>query len=601
MVMDEPMKAMEQELGAGFQFGISMLWTCQAQMLGNSAFKMCSIIAGEHSSSPIVYIIDNGSSCSFEKSIIERLTVVVTTSFSATLMAPSVAHLDSIADEDRLREDSDDDNDDNDIDDEFPDATSDIGDDVKKIMQEVQEIGVDDIINDMHTLAIAMEDGEDFTQELANISSDEELDDQYDEVPCISGPPVEVVTNTLPVATMGAKTEALGSCLEGRRGTWNDIIDDMHTLAIATEDGEDFTKELANTEAPSPCPEGRRGTQIHSKTKPYVPPPSPPTKHIKQPVQTLASKPKYDELQRLRNFDIDVSKIVGRMVNCRMFPAGGQEAMINNFTPPFNANKTLAANNLNHHDVLQNIGCAYLKEYDVIVFPNIILTHAELCAVRSLANQCGPIGHIREPVDSCKCNLCDYSWAATRTLAHFIKHWSLYHKASCDTPTQKRFVKVKIQTFNHDQSQHLYFPVREEVSRKKVSQSIREVDGTSILAAQLQQLAPTGQATHKLATKAVLPFFQQIGTADHVLPYKESVLSELVALPVKGEKLLKKLQRVIIWRFEELCKQVSGANLANRQWLVTPRSDSVHLLSSTLALSMHQKKYGYFASFFDAY
>jgi hypothetical protein len=74
-----------------------------------------------------------------------------------------------------------------------------------------------------------------------------------------------------------------------------------------------------------------------------------------------------------------------------------------------------------------------------------------------------------------------------------------------------------------------------------------------------------------LVTKAVLPFFQQIGAVDHVLPYQASTLSELVALPAKGEKHLKKLQKAVVFRIEELCNKVSTANLANRQRLVTPR------------------------------
>ncbi|KAG2030508.1 hypothetical protein BDR03DRAFT_1017063 [Suillus americanus] len=308
--------------------------------------------------------------------------------------------------------------------------------------------------------------------------------------------------------------------------------------------------------------------------------------------------------------------------------------MIDDFTTPFNPDAAPATNDLNYHEVLQNIGCAYLEEYDLIVcrhledgmiceygiplielsnhcyttrkasgtahskhavpvfqhsgtslykqtikdyyqkilkvFPNVILTHAELRAVRPLANQCGPIRHIRAPVDGHKCKLCDFSWA-TKTNRSFLTHWNLYHGTDSSTPMQERSVKTKLQTFSQDRSRYLYFPVREEVGKKK-SASIQDAAGTSILAAQLRRLAPAGHAPRKLAMKAVLPFFQQIGAVDHISPYKESMLSELVALPAKGEKHLKKLQKAVIFRIEKLCNQVSKANLANRQRLVTPRS-----------------------------
>jgi hypothetical protein len=78
--------------------------------------------------------IDNGSHCSFEKSVIDRLTVVVTTSFTATSAAPSVTHIsNSISDEDG--EDSEDENLDTDEDVELPDATGNIPEDVEKILQ----------------------------------------------------------------------------------------------------------------------------------------------------------------------------------------------------------------------------------------------------------------------------------------------------------------------------------------------------------------------------------------------------------------------------------------------------------------------------------
>lgn len=119
------------------------------------------------------------------------------------------------------------------------------------------------------------------------------------------------------------------------------------TEELAQEDGEDFTEELANVPASSEesdgghgkvpsttglgLPEGKKGTRIRSKTKPYIPPPSPPNTRIKQPTAFKLKKPSRhvyltippDELERLSKFDIKVSKIVGRTVNRRIFPAGG--------------------------------------------------------------------------------------------------------------------------------------------------------------------------------------------------------------------------------------------------------------------------------------
>lgn len=44
------------------------------------------------------------------------------------------------------------------------------------------------------------------------------------------------------------------------------------------------------------------------------------------------------------------------------------------------------------------------------VFPNVVLTNAELRALRPLAHQCGPIQHIGKPVPGRQCSRCDYAW-----------------------------------------------------------------------------------------------------------------------------------------------------------------------------------------------
>ncbi|KAG2746887.1 hypothetical protein P692DRAFT_20819973 [Suillus brevipes Sb2] len=144
----------------------------------------------------------------------QDLTVVVTTSFTATTAAPSVAHISNgIFDEDG--EDSEDENLDVDVDVKLPDVTGDILEDIEKILQG-RDIGIDGIVEDMLGLTIsnnattgggedimeelaqedakdfakqrAQKDGEDFTQELANIpASSEESNGSHSKVSSTTG------------------------------------------------------------------------------------------------------------------------------------------------------------------------------------------------------------------------------------------------------------------------------------------------------------------------------------------------------------------------------------------------------------------------------
>ncbi|KAG2745679.1 hypothetical protein P692DRAFT_20820482 [Suillus brevipes Sb2] len=193
---------MEQALGL-FQFGVSMMCPCQAQMLGNSGFKMCLIIDGLHNSNPVMSMtgqypmIDDGSHYSFKKSVIDRLTVVVTTSFTATSAAPSVAHISNdISDEDG--EDSEDENlGIAAVDMELPNVTDGIVQDIlglaisnnattgggEDIMEELTQEDREDFAKEW-----IQEDKEDFTQELVNVpASSEESDSGHDMVPFTTG------------------------------------------------------------------------------------------------------------------------------------------------------------------------------------------------------------------------------------------------------------------------------------------------------------------------------------------------------------------------------------------------------------------------------
>ncbi|KAG1744665.1 uncharacterized protein EDB91DRAFT_1080755 [Suillus paluster] len=184
-----------------FHSGISMLKEYQKQVIAESGFKMCSIIAGFHQGGPIVHIhcvlskllpirVENEKSA-FEKSIIDRLTSVLTalmtTGPSAVAStAPSVTHFSDIFKED---EDNTEDKDSSNADiDDGIDVTIGInvdlhpeGHDIEAAVQDLafstEQADIKAVVQDMEYLTIRDNNaGEDFTAALANVSSSEDSD-----------------------------------------------------------------------------------------------------------------------------------------------------------------------------------------------------------------------------------------------------------------------------------------------------------------------------------------------------------------------------------------------------------------------------------------
>ncbi|KAJ8580502.1 hypothetical protein M405DRAFT_847592 [Rhizopogon salebrosus TDB-379] len=130
-------------------------------------------------------------------------------------------------------------------------------------------------------------------------------------------------------------------------------------------------------------------------------------------------------------------------------------------------------------------------------------------------------------------------------MRHFSGHLQLHKFKQLSTHRLKdHYNDALVQTLDHDQKS-LYFPVRG--GDAEVSHNLRKKTGASILARELQRLAPAaGNSAQEMVKKAVLPFFEQVGAVDHVAPYEASALCDLVVLPAKGDNQLKKLQKAVV-------------------------------------------------------
>ncbi|KAG2114590.1 uncharacterized protein F5147DRAFT_769899 [Suillus discolor] len=139
------------------------------------------------------------------------------------------------------------------------------------------------------------------------------------------------------------------------------------------------------------------------------------------------------------------------------------------------------------------------------------------------ANQHGPIKHIRDTVDSKNTNYVNMPGSMT-------------------VPPLTSGTIGQPMAMPHSLLPTLQINVEED---GKASQNLQKMSGKSILATQLQRFIPMGVHTSKSFKKAVLPFFEHI------------------ALPAKGEKHLKKLQKAVVYHIEILCDEVASANLVN--------------------------------------
>ncbi|KAG2093716.1 uncharacterized protein F5147DRAFT_820858 [Suillus discolor] len=513
-----------------------------------------------------------------------------------------------------------------------------------------------------HFSGISKEDKDNMEDE---DSSDDEVDDGVDVTIGVDvdlhseGLDIEAAVQDLAISTEQANVKA--------------IVQGIEYLAIGDDNaGEDFTAALANvssgedsdddagsgtvpprakdsTEAPSAQPEHALGS-IGPATEALVKIISLPKRPLRSIASSADATPPYssevsipgDELGRLQKFGIDVSKISARTVNRRLFPHGLRKDIVEEFSPRFDPSASPALNNLNNHDVLQKIQCAYLEDYDLIVcrhlhngeycgygvplvelashcftllgslsvnnttrhphavallkhsasnksnaqidaiyadiiqvFPNVVLTNAELRALRPLANQRGPIKHIGKPVPGRKCSRCDYAWPDHIANKGFREHWHNHNvKCSHHGKTQVNVSRdsqaVEVQAFDRGLKRALYFAVRGGDS--KVGSNSQKTGDLSILATELRRLMPAAadQGGRKLTKKAV-------GASEHIAPYEAAALCHLVSLPGKGERLLKWLQKAVVSRIEGLCEDVPQANLVIRKLLVKPRNGAKSL------------------------
>lgn len=122
---------------------------------------------------------------------------------------------------------------------------------------------------------------------------------------------------------------------------------------------------------------------------------------------------------------------------------------------------------------------------------------------------------------------------------------------------------VQVQAFDRGLKRALYFAVRG--GDGEVGSNLQKTGGLSILATELRRLIPAA------SSQAVLPFFEQVCASEHIAPYEAAALCDLVSLPAKGERQLKRLQKAVVFRIEGLCEEVPQANLLIRKLLVKPR------------------------------
>ncbi|KAG2045473.1 hypothetical protein BDR06DRAFT_1015619 [Suillus hirtellus] len=208
-------------------------------------------------------------------------------------------------------------------------------------------------------------------------------------------------------------------------------------------------------------------------------------------------------------------------------------------------------------------------------YPNIVATIGELRDLRPLPNQSGPIQYIRPPIDGRVCFQCDFALSEETGDSLFRKHW-YHHPGNKSKPGKKKLVSFKdrfgtktpIQAFELDTHTRVWLAVRNPYQDVPTSQKPK-FTGTLLGRKLLRH--PAAIASLGLNETTILPFFTQIGAAQHIDPYNPAALAALLALPERTDHLLLKLRRAVADRFEDLCASVNTANGTVRQLLATPK------------------------------
>lgn len=203
-------------------------------------------------------------------------------------------------------------------------------------------------------------------------------------------------------------------------------------------------------------------------------------------------------------------------------------------------------------------------------YPNVIVSIAELRALRPRPDQRGPIKHIRPPVDGMVCTLCDFALPSNVGRKTWRQHWAK-HEISGKKKKTLPYLKANIQSFHYDTNHRLSFAVPPLDASSTITKP-HAAGVSTLLASQLRKLMGVNYQTGRaMERKAILPFFQHIGAADYIQGYEAQVLTELIALPQAREISLMKLKKTMLHRFSELCGKVASSNHIVRRLLVATR------------------------------
>jgi hypothetical protein len=156
-------------------------------------------------------------------------------------------------------------------------------------------------------------------------------------------------------------------------------------------------------------------------------------------------------------------------------------------------------------------------------FPNVIVSIAELHALRPHPDQWGPIKHIQPPVDGMVCTLCDFTLPSNVMQSTWWEHW-MKHEISSKKNKLHHSLEAKIQSFHYDSNHCLNFAVPVLDPLPSIAKPYT-AGVTTLLASQLHKLMANPRTGRAMEPKAILPFFQHIGAANYIKAHEALALT----------------------------------------------------------------------------